>query len=341
MINQWGYNKDMEIRRHLPRAVLSRIYFIDRKIAAGQYPNVHDLAREYEVGTATIYRDIEYMRYMLNAPIEYSAKERGWYYAEKTFRLPARFATANDMLALGMAKSLISLYKNTPLYDSAVRLLNDITAPLSPDENEDSEKTAWYEKRIVVPPVASAPVNPETWDVLVDAMKENRIITFEYKGYFDDDYKTRLVRPYQLLFDTGAWFLYGYAEERSAIRIFSLSRMKNVSMTNESFKLPKDFDYCTQNDGSYFGIFAGEKRCFKIAFNKFTANDIQNRLWAKDQKITELEDDEGITIEFTSTQYDKILSWILSFGSEASPIEPPELVEQWKENILELYEYIK
>jgi predicted DNA-binding transcriptional regulator YafY len=330
----------METRKHLPRAVLSRIYFIDREIAAGKYPNVHDLAREYEVGTATIYRDIEYMRYMLNAPIEYSAKERGWYNTEKTFRQPARIATADDMLALGMAKSLVSLYKNTPLYESAVRLLNDITAPLSPDDNETGESTAWYEKRIVVPPVASAPVNPETWDVVVDAMKENRVITFEYKGYVDDDYKTRLVRPYQLLFDTGAWFLYGYAEERSAIRIFYLSRMKNISITNERFKLPENFDYCTKNDGSYFGIFAGEKRGFKIAFSGFAARDIQNRLWAKDQKTTEMEDGEGIIIEFTSTQYDKVLSWVLSFGSGATPIEPPELVEQWKENILEIYEYI-
>jgi hypothetical protein len=79
---------------------------------------------------------------MLNVPIEYNAKERGWYYTEKTFRLPARFAAANDMLALGMAKSLVSLYKNTPLYESAIRLLNDITAPLSPDDNEDGERTA-------------------------------------------------------------------------------------------------------------------------------------------------------------------------------------------------------
>jgi predicted DNA-binding transcriptional regulator YafY len=330
----------METRKHLPRAVLSRVYFIDREIASGKYPNVNDLANEYGVGTATIYRDIDYMRIMLNAPIEYSAKERGWYYSEKTFRLPARFAAANDMLALGMAKSLVSLYKDTPLYESAIRLLNDITAPLSPDDNDDGERAAWYEKRIIVPPVASSPVNSETWDVIVDAMRENKIITFEYKGYVDNNYKTRLVRPYQLLFDTGVWFLYGYAEERSAIRIFYLSRMKHVSLTNETFKLPKDFDYCAQNEGSYFGIFAGEKKRFKIAFDAFAAKSIQDRLWAKDQKITELENDEGITIEFTSTQYGKVLSWVLSFGSEASPIEPPELVEQWKENIFELYEYI-
>jgi predicted DNA-binding transcriptional regulator YafY len=331
----------METRKHLPRAVLARIYFIDREIASGKYPNVHDLAGEYEVGTATIYRDIEYMRDMLNAPIEYSPKHRGWFYTEKTFRLHARFAAADDMLALGMAKSLVFLYKNTPLYESALRLLNDITAPLTSDENEDSEKIAWFEKRIVVPPVPFAPVPAETWAVIIDAMRENSVITFDYKGYMDEDHKTRLVRPYQLLFDTGAWFLYGYSEERSAIRIFSLTRMKDTAITNEHFQLPKNFDYRVQNDGSYFGVFAGGKQHFKITFNAFAARDILDRLWAKDQKITGHEDGEGIYIEFTSTQYNKVLSWVLSFGIGASPVEPPDLVEEWTQHILELYEEVK
>jgi hypothetical protein len=65
--------------------------------------------------------------------------------------------------------------------------------------------------------------------------------------------------------------------------------------------------------------------------------DIYDRLWAKDQKITEMEAGGGITVEFTSTQYGKVLSWVLSFGSGASPVEPLELVELWKENTIELY----
>ncbi|MDR2865477.1 MAG: HTH domain-containing protein, partial [Spirochaetaceae bacterium] len=55
------------------RPVLSRIYFIDRQIAAGKYPSTKQLAEEYEVGTATISRDIEFLRDMLDAPIEYDA----------------------------------------------------------------------------------------------------------------------------------------------------------------------------------------------------------------------------------------------------------------------------
>jgi len=331
----------METRKHLPRSVLARIYFIDRQIASEKYPNVHFLAKEYEVGTATIYRDIEYMRNMLNAPIEYSAKHRGWYYEKKSFRLPARFASANDMLALGMAKSLISLYKDTPLYQSAERLLNDITAPLSSDEASDVKQSAWYEKRIIVPPVASASVNNETWETIIGAMKENRVITFDYKGVWDSIYKTRLVRPYQLLFDTGVWYIYGYSEERSAMRFFSLSRIKNASLTNERFTLPKDFDYITKNDGSYFGVFLGKKKRYKIAFASNASIEIKERKWAADQKIEERKDGTGIIINFSSTQYPKILSWVLSYGISARPIEPPELVHEWEKNIIALYEKVK
>jgi predicted DNA-binding transcriptional regulator YafY len=329
----------METRKHLPRAALSRIYFIDRQIASGKYPNVNTLAREYEVGTATIYRDIEYMRDMLNAPIEYNAKHRGWYYEEKSFRLPARFAAADDMLALGMAKSLISLYKETPLYEAAQRLLNDITAPLSADDVSDAKQAAWYENRIIVPPVASVPVKPEIWEIIINAMRENRVITFEYKGVWDIEYKTRLVRPYQLLFDNGAWFLYGYAEERAAIRLFSLSRMINISLTNERFRLPKDFEYKIKNDGSYFGVFLGEKKRYKIAFAPNAAIEIRERKWAADQKIES--NGDRIIIDFTSTQDQKVLSWVLSYGRSVRPIEPPELVKEWKSNILALYEKVK
>jgi len=336
-----GYTVGMKSRKKLPRSALARIYFIDRQVASGKYPNCDDLADEYEVGRATIERDIDYMRYSLNAPLAYCAKNRGWHYEEKCFRLPARFASATDMLALGMAKSLISLYANTPLYESAQRLLNDITAPLSQDEVDDAERATWYEKRIVVPPVASSAVKTEVWELIVDAMKENRVITFDYKGIWDAEHKSRIVRPYQLLFDTGVWYIYGYAEERSAMRFFSLSRIKNATLTDERFTLPDDFDYCEKNDGSYFGVFLGKKKHYRISFSPSAANDIQDRKWAADQKIEAAKDGTRITVDFSSTQFDKVLSWILSFGICAKPIEPVELVDAWKKNIIALYEEIK
>ena len=196
---------------------------IDRKIASGMYPNCKELAEEYEAHISTIIRDIDFMRDRLFAPIEYSALHRGYYYSEKTYRVPGTFTTAEDMQAIGIVKNLLSLYKDTPIFNSARQLLDNITSPLS-----EKEQPGWFEDRIVVPPAASAKVDNEVWTAITEGLRKNRIITFDYQNVWDEEFKPRKVHPYQLLFDSGVWLMYGYSEERSARRLYSLSRMINV-----------------------------------------------------------------------------------------------------------------
>ena len=54
----------------MPKIAIPRIYWIDEEIASGKYPTSDDLARMYETSISTISRDIDFMRVMLNAPIE-------------------------------------------------------------------------------------------------------------------------------------------------------------------------------------------------------------------------------------------------------------------------------
>jgi predicted DNA-binding transcriptional regulator YafY len=317
----------MKTRKKLPNTALPRLYFIDEEISAGKYPNTAGMAKKYETSTSSISRDIDFMKNSLGAPIEYDALHRGYYYSEKTFRLPATYTTTENMQALGMAKTLLSLYQDTPLYDPARNLLTLITTPLMDRDNPD-----WFENRIVVPPVASTPVNGEIWNTLLSALRGNKIVTFAYKGIRDDDYKIRRVRPYQLLFDTGAWYLYGYAEERKGIRLFSLTRMQKLTLTDTAFTLPPDYDYCAKADGSHFGVFTTEKKyTFTVEFYHEAVQDIRERKWAADKKIKDIND--GISITFTSAQFLKVLEWVLSRGGNARPKAPRILVQQWERNI--------
>jgi predicted DNA-binding transcriptional regulator YafY len=322
--------KSPGIRASLPKTALPRIYHIDREIALGKFPSTAELAREYETSVSTISRDIAFMKYRLDAPIEYDALHRGYYYSKPNYRIPAGFTTAEDLLALGMAKSILSLYRNTPLYEAARHLLDSITAPLAQEGKSD-----WFEDRIVVPQVPAALIPPDVWNVIITGLRENLILVFEYCGIWDEDYNERRVRPYQLLFDTGAWYLYGYAEERREIRIFSLSRMKNLVLTKDHFSLPGNYDYRTSSGDSHFGVFAGQKKLrFRVEFYHESAVWVRERRWAEDQKIKEIEN--GIIIDFTSTQCDKVLEWELSRGCTARPLEPEDLVKAWRGHIEEM-----
>jgi len=319
----------------LPKIAMERLYIIDQQIASGKYPNTPYLA-EYlgknwgKLSISTVSRDIEYMRDRLYAPIEYDPLHRGYYYAQKTFRLPAVYASAENLLALGMAKSIFSLYRETPLYEASSHLLESIITPIASDGSHD-----WLEKRIAVPPVASAKVDGGIWEVIVKGLKENRIVTFDYQRTWDDEPQNRKVRPYQLLFDSGVWYLYGFSEERRATRIFSLPRIKNAQITREIFPLPKNFSYADFTSDSYFGVFIGlEKRHFVINCYEEAAVYASDRQWAADQKITTI--DGGLKMEFTSTQYHKVLKWVLSCGCNAVPVRPQRLVSDWKWHIQEM-----
>jgi predicted DNA-binding transcriptional regulator YafY len=322
------------------KQAMERLYYIDQQIASGKYPNTEFLVKYLtkkcgKVSTITISRDIDFLRDRLFAPIEYDALNRGYYYTEKTFRLPASFTSAENLLALCMTRSIFSLYRETPLYEASRHLLESITTPIAVEGSND-----WLENRISVPPIASAKVKPDIWEIIVAGLKENCIITFDYKGTWDEKYKKRKVQPYQLLFDSGVWYLYGFAEERKAVRIFSLSKIKNAQITKDVFTLPKNYKYADFSGESYFGVFIGQnKQHFAVDFYEDSIPFVEERQWAADQKI--IEKDDRITIEFTSTQYDKVLRWVLSCGCNAVPQKPKKLVDDWKQHINEMKKLLK
>jgi predicted DNA-binding transcriptional regulator YafY len=327
----------------LSRSMLARIYFIDRQIASGTYPSTKKLAEDYECGKATISRDVDFLRDMMGAPIEYDAGRRGYYYTDRAFRLPGGFSSAGDMLALGIVRGLLSPYQDTPIYNAIRNLLDSIAAPFDTHAARNKDETSrWYEGRIVTPPVPSAPVKQDLWETITSGLRENRLISFEYQGTWDEEYQPRRVRPYQLLFDNGLWYLYGYAEERRAIRMFSLARIRNAVLCPNTFTLPEDYDYRSGSrkgrsgeeptGASYFGVFAGVKKYrFRVAFYDESIVWAAERTWAADQVVED--QDRGIILKFTSCQYDKVLEWVLSRGCTARPLKPAVLVEDWQYNV--------
>lgn len=55
--------------------------------------------------------------------------------------------------------------------------------------------------------------------------------------------ENRKIRPYQLVLENDVCYLFGFDEMRNADRIFSLSRIKNAEIIEETFTLPEDFEF--------------------------------------------------------------------------------------------------
>lgn len=75
---------------------LHRIIWIDACIREGRYPNGRIIAGQFEISLRQAQRDIEYLRYSMGAPVEYSTSKNGYYYADEAFALPAVYLSGSD-----------------------------------------------------------------------------------------------------------------------------------------------------------------------------------------------------------------------------------------------------
>jgi predicted DNA-binding transcriptional regulator YafY len=78
------------------RPPIERFQRIALRLSQGRFPNASTLAREMEVCTATIHRDIEFMRDRLGIPIEYDGARFGYFLAQPVSLCPVCCGCSND-----------------------------------------------------------------------------------------------------------------------------------------------------------------------------------------------------------------------------------------------------
>ena len=297
-----------------------RLLFIDSRIREGRYPNCFSLAEEYEVSRKTIQRDIEYMRHMLGAPIAYSAKKRGYYYTEEQYRLPAMAIKESDLFAIYLAEKLLEQYEGTPLYHSLKSVFQKIADSLP--EHLSADRAGEQSRFTVLPPFSTV-VDPEIWQTVMGALRENRQVEVLYKTPGRRPVRRR-IDPYHAVRYEGDWYLVGWCHLRGEIRTFSISRMLEARQTGRGFTIPEDFDF-RRLAGSHFGLHwgPGEVRV-RIRFDASVADYIQERRWHPSQEIRRLPDG-SIELSMTVNHLLELRRWILSWGDAAEVLEPYSL----------------
>ena len=319
----------MSTQTKITYRMLERISHIHRKIKSGCYPNTKQLAYELESGLATISRDLDYMRDRMYAPIEYDFTHKGYYYTEDFEPSMQNHLSDKDLRVMLSAKTLLSHYKNTPIYEEACSMLDLLSS------NAMEGKNTALMNRIAVAPSVETNVNQEIWNAIQDSLNQNHILQFDYTDRWGKRTEQRRLRPYQLVLDEGVCYLFGYDELRQAERIFSLIRMKNAVVTEDEFELLDDFEFESRcKDGNFGAVFSKKTDHYVIEFYNEARLIVKEKIWADSQVFKE--DDNKTTIEFDSSQFLKIKAWILSNGCNAKPIQPEWLVNEWKRHITEM-----
>ncbi|MGE4559828.1 MAG: helix-turn-helix transcriptional regulator, partial [Desulfobulbus sp.] len=188
----------------------ARLLFIDRQIREKHYPNCAGLAREWEVNPRTIRRDIDYLRYQLDAPLAYSALKRGYYYTEEQFQLPAIQIRERDLFALYLADKLLAQYEGTPIYDS----LQSVFAKIEDSLPDNISLSPGPEQSLftIIPPSVTV-ILPEVLESVFSALRGATRLRIVYRSPGADPME-RTIDPYHCVRYEGDWYVLAHCHLR-------------------------------------------------------------------------------------------------------------------------------
>lgn len=100
------------------------------------------------------------------------------------------------------------------------------------------------------------PSDGDNLEVVVKAMKESKRVTVCYRRYQATEAKTFTLSPYCIKLFRQRWYLLGKFDD-GGFAIFSFDRMEDIRMTDESFKMDKDFS-ATDFFSECYGVVIGD-----------------------------------------------------------------------------------
>ena len=194
--------------------------------------------------------------------------------------------------------------------------------------------------RIVLENIPSEGVNLEK---VIQAMKDNHKVTVQYRRYQSTETRTFLLSPYCIKLFRQRWYLLGRFDD-GGFAMFSFDRMQDITVSEEAFKMDRDFD-ASEFFGECYGVVIGDgskpERIVLRAFGKeqYYLRDLP--LHHTQKEIPSDPGDDHADFElFLRPTYD-FMGQLQSRGAWLKVLEPRWLADEmrrWHEDAAKIYE---
>ena len=304
------------------RAHFGRLLALDERIRAGKRPNCASFAREWEVSAKTVQRDVEFLRDVRGAPIEYDPIERGYAYSDPSWRLQPLELSEAELLQLAVAERMAAQYRGTPIAATLTALFEKLRAALpgrvSVDPGDVHNRFSFHGH-----PVREVP--KETWRTVARAIRERRRLRLDYRRYGATTARVHRVDPVHLTSLDGEWALVARIVGRTELTLFALSRVVRARAERASAAVI-DFDpeaFFANRFGRFVGA-PGAANEIVVRFSREAAPGVLERVWHPKQSITR-QNDGSVVLRFPAPALYEVQRWVLQWGGDAEVVAPAEL----------------
>ncbi len=306
--------------------VLNILYYLNRykKVSAKK------LSEEFEVSQRTVYRDLDILENM-GIPIERKQGIEGGISIIETFKLE------NINFSKSELSRIISILSNHYYKDSKTKLSIEKLKNIISDVDLEEQKKLDYFK--IEKNDYMNDKEKEKISVLKKAIENKNVIKINYMNS-NAERSIRELEPYVISFKGHTVYLMGYCLLREELRIFKLSRMKELEITNKKFQFKNEILDEIYSQKEFFKFYDDNKdENIVLKFQKNFFDEIENifdkyevldnkafSMKNENSEISIHESDVLIKIRWKIDRW--FFSFILGFGKMVEVIEPKELREK-------------
>ena len=185
------------------------------------------------------------------------------------------------------------------------------------------------------------PSNRDFLTAIIEAMKDNMVISITHKNFTHKKSYMFPVEPYCLKMFQKRWYLLAKSINDGKIRIYGLDRLENVELTTERFSMPRDF-----NAKEYFSTFFGIVTDENVAVERIVIRAYkQHQLYVRSLPIHSSQKELYACDAYADFElrlrptYDFGME-LLHAGEMIEVIEPKSLrhtMKEWAKSLWELY----
>jgi predicted DNA-binding transcriptional regulator YafY len=290
---------------------LHRLAWIDSQIHNKQYPNSRTIAERFEISQRQAQRDIEYLRYSMNAPVEYSTDKNGYYYTDQAYMLPSRYISVEEKQVLTY---LANQYKMSG--DEDARRIADFFSKLGGEEESGS-----FGNTVNLPVFNVEYKEAGIYNALLKAIDKLHKVKMTYINARGEA-GVRLLHPYKIFEKDRQKYTAGFCELRNEIRIFKLSRIKKLELSEEVFAVSPFFN--SDDYGSQMGFEYKKPYTATVILEKQPEPEIFKLKACREN---------GNIYKISFYNSNDILTALLSSNSDFTILSPNWLKERLKEKL--------
>ncbi|MCM1989778.1 helix-turn-helix transcriptional regulator [Oceanirhabdus seepicola] len=280
------------------------------KLLTHEKVTAKELAEQLEVSTRTILRDIDTINEAGIPIISYQGRDGG-FGIMSSFKIDKNFLSRQEVSTLLMSLRGIEKAYISQELRSIMDKLEHIQDTIQNSEDSKNNvlfdfsswgKSGYTEKKV---------------KCIRDAINYKNVIRFMYFNA-NGTYTERDIDPIHLLFKSTSWYVYGFCRVRNDYRLFKLSRIKNLEITDELFERKNMESYEFDQDYSY-GHNERKNDKILLKFKKEAVNKLCDYI---DVEAMEFKEDGYVYAELNFPIDEWSIGFILGFGEEVEVIDP-------------------